>query len=324
MTVGMRRGSAAATAAGLAAGLVALAIPLLGTPLLVDIDFRICALLMVAVSWNMMAGAGLVSLGHSAFWGLGSYVAILAANDFAVPFAASILPAMLAGGLLGAGLALITGRLRGIYFAISTLAASEGLRVLATMLPDVTGGGNGLYLDSTLFPGQTAIGLAAPCGAILAALVAWAISRSRYAFALRAMRDNELASQMLGVAPIRFRIGIMAVAGAIATAGGAINAWHGGYLDPGVAFDLKTTIDAQIAPILGGVYTLPGPIIGAVATIGFEELTRALFGGMVGISLLVFGIVLVVVVLCMPQGIFGLLRAPPRRATPPVVPPVAQ
>ena len=300
--------SAAATLAGIAAGAIALVIPLLDTPQLADIDFRICALMMVAVSWNMMASAGLVSLGHSAFWGLGSYVAILAANDFGVPFAVSLLPAMVAGALLGAGLARITGRLRGIYFAISTLATSEGLRVLATMLPDVTGGGNGLYLDSALFPGRTEIGLATTCGAILAALIAWAISRSRYAFALRAMRNNEAASQMLGVAPVRFRVGIMAIAGAIASLAGAINAWHGGYLDPGVAFDLKTTIDAQIAPILGGVYTLPGPIIGAIATIAFEELTRALFGGMVGISLLVFGVVLVVVVLFLPQGIFGLLR----------------
>jgi branched-chain amino acid transport system permease protein len=311
--------SAAATCAGVAAGAVALAIPFLGMPFLADIDFRVCALAMVAVSWNMMAGAGLVSLGQSAFWGLGSYVAILCANDFAAPFAVSLLPALAAGALLGAGLARITGRLRGIYFAISTLATSEGLRVLATMLPDLTGGGNGLYLDSTLFPGNTAISLAAPCGAILAALIAWAISRSRYAFALRAMRNNEAASQMLGVAPIRFRMAVMTVAGAIASLAGAINAWHGGYLDPGVAFDLKTTIDAQIAPILGGVYTLPGPIIGAVATIGFEELTRALFGGLVGISLLVFGIVLVVVVLFLPQGIFGLLLRTRRKSRPGMV-----
>ncbi len=319
----MNRGSAAAISAGIAAGIVALAIPLLDMPLLADIDFRICALAMVAVSWNMMAGAGLVSLGHSAFWGLGSYAAILSANDFGVPFALSLVPAMVAGALLGAGLALITGRLRGIYFALSTLAASEGLRVLATMLPGVTGGGNGLYLDSTLFPGPTAIGLAASCGPILAALIAWAIGRSRYAFALRAMRSNESASQMLGVAPIRFRVAIMTVAGAIAAIAGAINAWHGGYLDPGVAFDLQTTIDAQIAPILGGIYTLPGPIIGAIATIGFEELTRALFAGMVGISLLVFGIVLVTVVLCLPQGIFGLLRQM-RRPSPLGRPRVAQ
>ena len=150
----MKKLSAAVTIAGIAAGAIALAIPFLGTPLLADIDFRICALTMVAVSWNMMASAGLVSLGHSAFWGLGSYVAMLAANDFGVPFAVSLVPAVAAGALLGAGLARITGRLRGIYFAISTLAASEGLRVLATMLPDVTGGGNGLYLDSALFPGR--------------------------------------------------------------------------------------------------------------------------------------------------------------------------
>jgi branched-chain amino acid transport system permease protein len=297
----------------IAAAIAALLVPFLGMPLLTDIDFRICALAMIAISWNMMAGAGLVSLGHSAFWGLGSYAAILSANDLGAPFVVSLVPAVVAGGLLGAGLARMTGRLRGIYFAISTLATSEGLRVLATMLPDLTGGGNGLYLDSALFPGNAAISLAIPCGAIVAALIAWAISRSRYAFALRAMRNNEAASQMLGVAPIRFRVGIMAVAGAIASLAGAINAWHGGYLDPGVAFDLKTTIDAQIAPILGGVYTLPGPIIGAIATIAFEEFTRALFGGMVGISLLVFGLVLVVVVLVLPQGLVGLLRKTHRR-----------
>jgi branched-chain amino acid transport system permease protein len=305
--------SAAAILLAVAAAIAALVIPFLGMPLLTDIDFRICALAMIAISWNMMAGAGLVSLGHSAFWGLGSYAAILSANDLGAPFVVSLVPAVVAGGLLGAGLARMTGRLRGIYFAISTLATSEGLRVLATMLPDLTGGGNGLYLDSTLFPGNAAISLAIPCGAIVAALIAWAISRSRYAFALRAMRNNEAASQMLGVAPIRFRVGIMAVAGAIASLAGAINAWHGGYLDPGVAFDLKTTIDAQIAPILGGVYTLPGPIIGAIATIAFEEFTRALFGGMVGISLLVFGLVLVAVVLVLPQGLVGLLRKTRRR-----------
>lgn len=305
--------SAAAILLAIAAAIAALVIPFLGMPLLTDIDFRICALAMIAISWNMMAGAGLVSLGHSAFWGLGSYAAILSANDLGAPFVVSLVPAVVAGGLLGAGLARMTGRLRGIYFAISTLATSEGLRVLATMLPDLTGGGNGLYLDSTLFPGNAAISLAIPCGAIVAALIAWTISRSRYAFALRAMRNNEAASEMLGVAPIRFRVGIMAVAGAIASLAGAINAWHGGYLDPGVAFDLKTTIDAQIAPILGGVYTLPGPIIGAIATIAFEEFTRALFGGMVGISLLVFGLVLVAVVLVLPQGLVGLLRKTRRR-----------
>ena len=298
---------------GAALALVAVVIPFLHAPNLIDATFRAAALVMIAVSWNMMAGAGLVSLGHSAFWGLGSYVAVLCANHFHIPFALSLVPAVFAGGLAGGGLALLTGRLRGIYFAIATLAFSEALRVMAAMLAGVTGGYNGLYLDSTLFPGPRTIDVGASLGAIAAVLVAWGVSRSRYAYGLRAMRDNEAASQMLGVAPIRFRFGIVALSGAIASLAGAINVWHGGYLDPGVAFDLQTTIDAQIAPILGGIYTLAGPIVGALATIGMEEATRTLLGGIVGASLLIYGLALIVAVLCLPQGIVGLLRQQLRR-----------
>ncbi|MBV9859557.1 MAG: branched-chain amino acid ABC transporter permease [Alphaproteobacteria bacterium] len=305
------------TALWVGAAALPIAVTLWGPPMAVDIAFRACALVMLAVSWNMMAGAGLISLGHSGFWGLGSYAAILVANDFGFPFWLSLLPAMLCGALVGAGLALVTRRLRGIYFAISTLAMSEGLRVIAVMLPDLTGGSNGVYLDSSLSPGMLAVELLACAGAIGAVAVAYAVARSRYHFALRAMRDNEAASQMLGVAPARFRLGILAVSGAIASLAGAINVWYGGYLDPEVAFDLQTTINAQIAAILGGIYTLPGPVVGAVTTIALGEITRLLLGNTVGGSLLVFGLVLVIVVLLLPYGLWGFVerqRRRPRRA----------
>lgn len=298
--------------AGAVLTVVALVIPYIDAPIAADASFRTETLVMLAVSWNMMAGAGLVSLGHSAFWGLGSYVTILVANDAHLPFGLTLVPALLAGGIAGAGLALLTGRLRGIYFAIATLASSEALRVLASMLPDITGGYNGLYLDSTLFPGPRVISVAATLGAVLAALTAWGVARSRYAYGLRAMRNNEPAAQMLGIAPIRFRVGIVSISGALASLAGAISAWHGGYLDPGVAFDLQTTIDAQIAPILGGIYTLAGPIVGAIATILMDEATRAALGGVVGASLMLFGVLLVAVVLCLPQGIVGALTRPRR------------
>jgi branched-chain amino acid transport system permease protein len=296
------------TVAGIALAAAAIFVPLYGSPIAIDIAFQICALAILAVSWNLMAGAGLISLGHSAFWGLGSYTAILAANRFGFGLAASLLPAALAGAVLGAVLALMTGRLRGIYFAISTLAASEGLRVLAVMLPDLTGGSNGIYLDSTLSAAQLTVHMTASLGAIGAALIAWWLARSRYHFALRAMRDNESASQMLGIEPLRYRVAIMAISGAMASFAGAVNMWRGGYLDPSVAFDLLITINAQIAPILGGIYTPPGPIIGAIATVGISELTRTLLGQIVGASLLVFGVVLVVIVLGLPNGVYGAAR----------------
>lgn len=297
----------------LAAAIFALAITAFGPPGGVDLAFRTCSLVVLAVSWNLMASAGLISLGHSAFFGLGAYVAILSANRLGVPFGVSLLGALLAGALLGAGLALVTGRMRGIYFAISTLATSEGLRVIAVMLPDLTGGSKGAYLQSKSFPGVLAVNLSMVLAAILACMVAWAISRSRFHFAFRAMRANESASQMLGIFPLKYRTAIMAVSGAMASLVGGIEVWHGGYLDPAVAFDLHITITSQIAPILGGIYTLSGPIIGAVATVFLGDATRIGLGHIEGASLLVFGLVLVGCVLYFPQGIQGALGRLRRR-----------
>lgn len=289
-------------------GLAVLLVPFSDSPIAIDIGFRICMLIILAVSWDLMAGAGLISLGHSAFWGLGNYAAIISANGLGFNLALSLLPATLSGALLGAGLAVITGRLRGIYFAISTLAASEGLRVLAVMLPDVTGGSNGIYLDTTLAPNPLVVNITGSIGAIAGAIVAVLIARSRYHFALRAMRNNESAAQMLGIEPLRYRVGIMAISGAMASLAGGISMWRGGYLDPSMAFDLLTTINTQIASILGGIYTIPGPIIGAAAAIALGELTRIFFGQFVGVSLFIFGIVLTLLVLRLPNGIYGGLR----------------
>lgn len=285
--------------------LAALLIPLSGQPALVDIAFRTCSLIVLAVSWNLMASAGLISLGHSAFFGLGGYVAILMANLAGAPFWLSLLASLSAGALLGSGLAFVTGRMRGIYFAITTLAVSEGLRVIAVMLPDLTGGAKGAYLAPENFPGALVVNLALGIAAVGACLIAWAISRSRYHFAFRAMRANERASQMLGVYPLKYRAAITALSGALASLVGGIEIWHGGYIDPALAFDLHITITSQIAPILGGLYTLAGPVMGAIATVLLGDATRIALGHIQGASLLVFGLVLVGCVLYLPQGIYG-------------------
>lgn len=305
-----------------------LLIPTVGSPTMVDIAFRTSSLIALAVSWNLMASAGLISLGHSAFFGLGGYVGILSANLLGAPFWLSLVAALSAGALLGALLAAVTGRMRGIYFAITTLAASEGLRVTAVMLPDLTGGAKGAYLAAKSFPGVTAINIAMSVTAVATCLIAWWISRSRYHFAFRAMRANERASQMLGIYPLKYRIAITAVSGSIASLVGGVEVWHGGYLDPAVAFDLHITISSQIAPILGGIYTLSGPVLGAIATILLGDATRIALGHISGASLLVFGLVLVGCVLYLPNGIHGALSQLSRRrfssSTPSTLPPIAR
>lgn len=299
-----------------AAMIAAFVVPHFLPPGLSDWVTRLSTLMLVAVSWNMMANAGLISLGHSGFWGLGAYSAALLANAFHVPFWLSIIPAMLLGAIFGAFLAYITGRLRGLFFAISTLATSEALRVVALMVPKLTGGAEGVFVYDQIRPDRITMTTFALCLSVVTVAISYFLSKSRYQYALRAMRDSESAVQMLGVNPARFRIGVTTLSGAIASCAGVISAWYTGYLDPGSAFDLKVTISAQIAPLFGGLYTVTGPVIGSIAILAISELTRLYFNYSGGVGLLVYGGILVFGVLVMPTGLVGLWKRWNRPARP--------
>ena len=291
-----------------AAMAVALVLPHFLPPGLSEWATRLSTLVLVAVSWNMMANAGLISLGHAGFWGLGAYTAALLANAIHMPFWLTVIPAILLGGGFGVVLAYITGRLRGLFFAISTLAMAEALRVVALMVPKLTGGAEGLFVFDEIRPERATMTSFALCLAVATIAISYFLSKSRFQYALRAMRDSEGAVQMLGVNPARFRIGVTALSGAIASCAGVISAWYTGYLDPGAAFDMRITISAQIAPLFGGLYTVIGPVIGAVAIMTLSELTRIYFGYSAGVGLLVYGVILVFGVLFMPSGVVGVYR----------------
>ena len=292
---------------GIAVSLGCLALPFFSTAVVNDWIVSAASLMILAYSWNMAANAGLISLGHSAFWGLGSYSAILAANKLGLPMAVSLIPAIAVGALVGAALAVITGRLKGIFFAISTLALSEGLRVLAVMTPGFTGGGEGMYMNPKLRPSPEIVSALMVSGAIASVWICWALSRTPWHFAFRAMRANESAAEMLGVHPVRFRAGVLALSAAMASYAGGVRIWYGGFIDPGIAFDLHITILAQIAPILGGIHTLAGPAIGALLGVVLSEATRVWLGSK-GFSLLVYGLALVLAILFLPSGVWGGLR----------------
>lgn len=290
-------------------------LPFWGGPVVTDWCLRLGTLMMLSISWNLAANAGLVSLGHSAFWGLGTYAAMLSANHLGAGFGVSLIPAIAIGMAVGALLAVITGRLRGFFFAISTLALSEGLRVIAVMTPEVTGGGEGLYISQADRPDSETIASAAIFCSFVLLAISWALFRSRYHFAFRAMRNNEAASQMFGINPAAFRLAVLMLSGGMASLAGGLNVWFGGFVDPAIAFDLHITIMAQVAPILGGIYTLLGPVIGAIAAVGIAEATRIWFG-VSGLSLLVYGVILCVCILYLPNGIWGALQRRRQRGEP--------
>ncbi len=301
--------------------IAAILLPLVAPPVMNNLILRVGSLMILAISWNLAANAGLISLGHSAFWGLGSYAALLVANRLGWPFFASLIPAMLIGAISAAAIAVITGRLRGIFFAIAMLALSEGLRVIAVMTPEFTGGGAGVFIDQALRPSTQTVAMVTAACAVGCAIIAYWISLTPFHYACRAMRNNENAAEMLGINPLRFRIAVLSLSGAMASLAGGVNIWYSGFLDPAIGFDLHVTILAQIAPILGGIHTLAGPIIGAFATIGLSEVTRVMVGEQ-GFSLLVYGVILVFSILCMPKGIYGtwLTWSQRKRQTTPTAP----
>ncbi|MES2363272.1 MAG: branched-chain amino acid ABC transporter permease [Pseudomonadota bacterium] len=295
--------------------LVAMALIPFNFPQMNDWLFRIATLVMLAVSWNMMASAGMISLGHSAFWGIGSYGCLAAVNYFKLPFFISFLPALLVGAVVGMLLALSTGRLKGVFFAIATLALSEGLRIFGLMMPDLTGGAAGMFVRHGARPSPNVLYYTAIIFALVAVLVAWKLSRTKIRYAMRAMHDNEDAAQMLGINPLLYRTIISIIAGGMAALAGALNLWHAAYVAPDIAFALHFAILAQIAAIIGGVHTLAGPVIGAFAIIGLSEISRTAVGINEGYSLLIYGVLLVASISFMPNGLYGLLKARTRGQT---------
>ena len=290
-----------------AAGLLWVALPLLGSATFNDWVFRTSTLIMLATSWNMMANAGLISLGHSAFWGMGSYAAVLAANRWGLPLAGSLSVAIAVGVALGVAVATATGALRGIFFAIATLALAEGLRALAFVIPGVTAGAAGLFLAPALRPNRITLDIMAAALAVVSVAVAALLVRSRSHYAFRAMRSNESGCQMLGIDPRRFRIAVVSLSGAIACCAGGLNALFGGFLDPDIAFTLTFTIQAQIATILGGIHLVLGPVVGSILIVALSDGTRLLLGNLPGASQLAYGLVLVLGVLFMDRGLCGWL-----------------
>jgi branched-chain amino acid transport system permease protein len=287
-------------AAGLCAALT------LDMPVVNDLVFRVATLIILGTSWNLMANSGLVSLGHSAYWGVGCYACVLFANRAGFPLTLGLLSAMIAGSIVGTVLVFATTRLGGFSFAVATLGLSETLRVCALMLTDVTGGAVGVFVAEPVRPNLKLLFFVTLGLAIVCVLIADWLSRSRYHYAWRAMRNQEAAAQMLGIDPRPYRYAIVALAGAMAATGGALTSLYTGYLDPAISFSLRITIESQIAPIIGGMYTVAGPVVGAFAIVGLSELTRVTFGANEGVGQLIFGALLVASILVMPMGIYGL------------------
>ncbi len=271
---------------------------------------------LLGQAWNILGGyGGQFSFGHAAYFGTGAYtVAVLQVQLGVNPWLG-----LVAGGLMAMVVAAIIGfstfryGLRGSYFALVTLAFAEVLRILSNSV-DFTGAGVGILIP--LDQGAANFQFASKQGffwviwlmALAAFVVVWWIGNSRFGAQLMAVRDNEDAARALGVSAFRVKMGAIMLSGLFSGLAGVFYAQYFLYLDPYIAYGPAISIESLLVPIIGGMGTLFGPLLGAVGLHLISELTRELIGDLPGISLVLYGIVLVVMVLFMPRGLAGLVK----------------
>lgn len=283
--------------------------------------------LIIALSaqgWNLLGGfGGQFSFGHAAFFGTGAYAAAILQARYGVnawaAFAAGIALSALTGWVIGY-LSFRSG-LRGSYFALVTLAFAEVFRILANA-SSFTGGAAGTLIKLDVRPENFQFASRAAFVWIALALVGFvlltttAIARSRFGAWLEAVRENEDPARALGVDTLAVKLMAITLSGGITGAAGALYVQYYLYLDASIAYGAWISVESLIAPIIGGIGTSFGPILGAVTLHGLGELTKLFAGRIPGIDLVIYGALLVAAIAFAPDGIMGLLKRFTRKRRP--------
>jgi branched-chain amino acid transport system permease protein len=293
-------------------------VPLVTTSNVV-LNFLVTALMIALVGqgWNLLGGyGGQYSFGHAAFFGTGAYATAILQLRYGVNAWIAFGFAIAAGALVGAIIGALSFRsgLKGSYFALVTLAFAEVLRIIASVAP-VTGAGVGLLVKLDLRPAAFQFQSRLPFYLIALVLVAVAmivvrlIEDSRFGAYLVAVRENEEAAKALGVNVIEVKLIAMTISAAITAAGGGFYAQYFLFVDSGIAYGPWISIEALLAPIIGGVGTVFGPLLGALVVKILGEVAKLATGDAPGLDLVIYGGVLVLVVAFAPRGIAGLVAS---------------
>jgi branched-chain amino acid transport system permease protein len=272
-------------------------------------------------SWNILSGyCGQISLGHALYFGLGAYTSTLLFTKFGV------LPwfGMLAGGVFSALIALALGylcfRLSGHYFVIATIVIAE-IAYLLVLNWDWAGAAMGIdvpvrhdswltfqFARSKLPYFYFALALAA-----LTWLATWILEESKWGYWWRAVKDNPVAAESLGVVVFHSKMAAAAVSAFFTSIGGSFYAQFVSYIDPGSVMNFNFSLLMALPAVLGGIGTLWGPALGAAILIPLSELTRSYVGGSGrGVDLIVYGALVMTIALIRPEGLVGIFAARPR------------
>ena len=287
--------------------LIILALLIPGALSTYHITFLIQLYMMIALaqSWNLISGmTGYISFGHAVFFGIGAYAgALMLLGGF--PWWFAIAGSAGAATVIAFPIGFLTLRLRGPYFAIAMLGLNEVGRMVATLWVDVTQGGDGIALTPRLLPSLTINYYAMFCLAVLSTVIIVYILRNRIGLELRAIREDEGAAEMIGVNTTYNKVITFISSAIIPGAVGAVYAFYTSYIDPASVFLPALNVQMIVMVLLGGKGTVWGPVIGAAIIMFIQEVTWAEFPAL---HLALLGMLLIVIVLYLPNGILSILR----------------
>ncbi|HYM73844.1 MAG TPA: branched-chain amino acid ABC transporter permease [Stellaceae bacterium] len=280
--------------------------------------------IVLSTAWNILGGyTGYTNFGTGAFFAMGAYSSavlhklpalLLATFQWKVPqvpLPVMILVGGVVSGLVGLGTGYLTLRLRGVFFAIATLALSIVAQTLIVNW-DFVGGSRGIYI---IRPAQApVIGsyiqylfslMTVLC--VVSVGIARSIERSRLGLGFAAIRDDELAAEASGVPTLRLKLVSTALSGALMGMAGAPLPYYVTYLDPASSFNLSYAVNSVAMPVIGGMTSWIGPVIGSILLGTIQQLATVTISS--ALNLLIVGVLLILFVIIAPNGIVGLVQS---------------
>ena len=286
----------------------------IGDEFIYHIFITMCIFAALSTAWNIVGGyAGQLSLGHAIFYGIGSYVGVMLVGMGISPWIGMFVGAALAA-LVAVVISYPCFRLHGPFFTLATIAFLEVFRVLALHFRELTGGATGMMIPLNIgwewmVFRERLPSLIIAFGMLLVILaIAWWIRSHRLGFQLIATRERESAAKAAGINTVKVRLYAVAISAALSAMVGTFHAMYLTFIEPASAFSLPLSILIAMFALIGGIGTVFGPLLGAVLLVPITEFARGALGGeAIGLHGFVYGVVLVLVALFMPNGVMGLI-----------------
>jgi branched-chain amino acid transport system permease protein len=284
-------------------------------PFYQDILINLFLLAGLAGAWNLIGGyTGQFSLGHTTFFGIGAYTSTILFLSYNLsPWAGMII-----GGICSMAFALIVGypcfNLRSHYFALATVALGEVMRIIATYWRGLTKGSLGLLVPNKpnfwnfIFEEKAGYAWAAFGYMILVVFLTYIIGKNRLGYELIGIREDEETTQSIGInSPVK-KLQIFMISAFLTAIGGTIYAQYISFIDPATVFSLNVSLEMATICIIGGMGTVLGPLVGALFFVPLDAVIRTFVGGeFAAIGFIIYGLILIVVVVFIPQGITVLI-----------------